>query len=61
MAGALPEAELATLTSEVGFVDGRVVERFDCYRGTSAIEKLSKDLMVKGVNFFARCSAHTAG
>lgn len=30
------------------------MERFDCYEGTSAKAKLSKDLMVQGVNFFAR-------
>jgi hypothetical protein len=29
-------------------------ERFDCYQGTSAKDKLSKDLHVQGVNFFAR-------
>jgi hypothetical protein len=29
-------------------------ERFDCYQGTSAKGKLSKDLYVQGVNFFAR-------
>jgi hypothetical protein len=29
-------------------------ERFDCYEGTSAKNKLSKDLHVQGVNFFAR-------
>jgi hypothetical protein len=34
-------------------VDGRIVERFDCFRGTSALEKLSKDLRPQGVNFFA--------
>jgi hypothetical protein len=30
------------------------VERFDCYEDTSAKAKLSKDLFVQGVNFFAR-------
>jgi hypothetical protein len=30
------------------------VERFDCYEGTSAKDKLSKDTHVQGVNFFAR-------
>jgi len=29
-------------------------ERFDCFQDTSAIAKLSKDLRVQGVNFFAR-------
>ena len=35
-------------------MDGKIVERFDCYEGTSAKAKLSKDLYVQGVNFFAR-------
>jgi hypothetical protein len=52
--GSLPEAEFYQLSEEAGFVDGRITERFDTYRGTSAIEKLSKDLYVKGLNFFAR-------
>jgi arsenite methyltransferase len=42
------------VTAQIGFVDGAVVERFDCYEGTSAKAKLSKDLFVQGVNFFAR-------
>jgi hypothetical protein len=37
----------------MGFVDGKLVERFDCYEGTSTKVKLSKDLGVQGVNFFA--------
>lgn len=35
-------------------MDGDIVERFNCYEGTSAKMKLSKDLYVQGVNFFAR-------
>jgi hypothetical protein len=41
------------LTAALGFRDGRIVERFDCYKGTSALAKLSKDLVPQGVNFFA--------
>ncbi len=52
--GALPEPELATITSEVGFSDAQVTEYFDCFKNTSAEEKVSKDLYVKAVNFFAR-------
>ena len=29
-------------------------ERFNCFQDSSAIAKLSKDLRVQGVNFFAR-------
>jgi hypothetical protein len=42
------------LTAQIGFIDGKIVERFDCYEGTSAKAKLSKDLYVQGMNFFAR-------
>ena len=52
--GALPEAELFELTASIGFVDGKILERFDCYEGIAAKAKLSKDLHVQGVNFFAR-------
>jgi arsenite methyltransferase len=52
--GALPEAELYRLSAQIGFAEGKIVERFDCYEGTSARDRLSKDLYVQGVNFFAR-------
>lgn len=42
------------VTARIGFVEGKIVERFDCYEGTSAKAKLSEDLYVQGVNFFAR-------
>lgn len=42
------------MTAQIGFVDGAIVERFDCYEGTSAKAKLSQDLYVQGVNFCAR-------
>ena len=41
------------MTAQIGFADGAIVERFDCYEGTSAKAKLSKDLYVQGVNLFA--------
>jgi arsenite methyltransferase len=46
--------ELYEITAQVGLTDGKIMERFDCYEGTSAKAKLSKDLFVQGVNFFAR-------
>jgi arsenite methyltransferase len=52
--GALPEAELVAVVTQVGFQDARIVERFDCFAGTSAKHKLSKDLFVQGANLFAR-------
>ncbi|MFQ5937570.1 MAG: methyltransferase domain-containing protein [Acidiferrobacterales bacterium] len=51
--GALPEPELVELARVVGLVDGQVVERFDCFRNTSAEDKVSEDLRVQGVNFLA--------
>ena len=50
----MPEAELYELSQSIGFMDGKIVERFDCFEGTSTLIKLSKDLRVQGVNFFAR-------
>jgi SAM-dependent methyltransferase len=38
----------------VGLKDGRIVERFNCFMGTSAEQHVSKDLFVHGVNFYAR-------
>jgi arsenite methyltransferase len=52
--GALPELEFYELSAAAGLSDGSVVERFDCFRNTSAADKVSKDLQVQGLNFFAR-------
>ena len=54
IAGALPEPELATLALATGFDEARIVERFDCFRGTTAEVKVSGDLHVQAVNFHAR-------
>ena len=53
VAGALPESELLELTAELGFVSGRITARFDCFRDTSAQTKVSRDLRVGAVNFYA--------
>lgn len=52
--GALVENELTELAAMTGFEDGRIVERFNCFMGTSAEQHVSKDLFVHGVNFYAR-------
>ncbi len=52
--GALPEKELLEVTASIGFKDGKIVDRFDCFKNTSAEEHVSKDLYVQGVNFFAK-------
>jgi ubiquinone/menaquinone biosynthesis C-methylase UbiE len=52
--GALPEPELYELTHAAGLVDGQVVARFDCFAGTSAEARVSRDLRLAAVSFFAR-------
>jgi ubiquinone/menaquinone biosynthesis C-methylase UbiE len=52
--GALPEQELHELARAAGFVDGQVVARFDCFAGTSAEARVSSDLRLAAVSFFAR-------
>jgi arsenite methyltransferase len=54
VAGALLEAELLEIPAALGFTGGQIVERFDSYRGTTAVAKLSPTLGVQGVNFLAR-------
>lgn len=51
--GALSEPELTKLALATGFGDPRIVERFDCFRGTTAEAKVSRDLRVHSVNFQA--------
>ncbi len=52
--GALVEPELYRLVDNVGMVAGSVVRRFNCFLETSAERKVSSDLFVHSVNFFAR-------
>ena len=54
VAGALPEQELAEIAIAAGLSSPRIVERFDCFRDTSAEAKVARDLRVHAVNFFAR-------
>jgi len=52
--GALTEPEFYDLTRLAGLVGGRVVQRFNCFMGTTAEKKVSKQLFVHGINFYAR-------
>lgn len=52
--GALVESELTELAAITGMVDGKIVQRFNCFLNTSAEQHIAKDLFVHGVNFFAR-------
>jgi hypothetical protein len=58
--GALPEPELFEVAKAVGLTATRITERFDCFRDTSAEAKVSKDLRVHAVNFFARKAGPSA-
>jgi SAM-dependent methyltransferase len=51
--GALLQNELADLAAQAGLKAARVVETFDCFRGTSLQQKLAKDLRPIAVNFLA--------
>ena len=51
--GALVESELTTLAEAVGFVDGQVKQRFNCFYDTTAETKVAKDLFIQAVNFIA--------
>lgn len=53
IAGALTEAELTELARRTGFVEARALRRFQCFAGTSAESKVSRDLEVQSLNFFA--------
>jgi ubiquinone/menaquinone biosynthesis C-methylase UbiE len=52
--GALTEGEFYELFAQAGLVDARVVQRFNCFMGTSAEQKVSKQLFIHGANFYAR-------
>jgi SAM-dependent methyltransferase len=52
--GALEEHELAELAREAGLAEPEVQRRYLSFAGTSAGTKVSADLHVSAVNFFAR-------
>jgi SAM-dependent methyltransferase len=52
--GAVQEGELVELARAAGLEEGRVTERYDCFAGTSAGDKVAADLHVHAANFFAR-------
>ena len=45
---------MLAVVAEVGLIDAKITERFDCYAGTSAMDKLASDVGVHGVNLSAR-------
>lgn len=54
VSGAVKEEDLLLLAAEVGLVDARIVERYDCFRGTSVERKFGRALKVSSVALFAR-------
>ena len=54
VAGALLEGEVVEIASQAGFFDSRIMERFDCFRGSRVEKKVSSKVGVHGANFFAR-------
>lgn len=52
--GALPEPELLELAQAAGLREARIAARFECFAGTSAMAKVSSDLRLAAVGFFAR-------
>lgn len=52
--GAMTPQQLFRYAVDAGLRDMRVVERFDCFHGTSAEAKVSRDLQVHGANIIAR-------
>lgn len=58
--GALPEPELLELVSAAGLSDGQIRGRFLSFAGTSAETKVSADLRLSAVNFFARKPANSS-
>jgi arsenite methyltransferase len=54
--GALTIPELIALVAAAGLEGGRIVERFECFRGTVVERKLGKSMQVCGVNFTAHRS-----
>jgi arsenite methyltransferase len=53
VAGALPQHELLQLAREAGLAGVRIVARFECFRGTSAEVKTSRDLQIGAVTLAA--------
>jgi arsenite methyltransferase len=54
VSGAIPENELLLLAQEMGMVEERIVERYDCFRGTSVERKFGRALKVSSAALFAR-------
>jgi SAM-dependent methyltransferase len=54
VAGALLEAEILVIAKDAGFKECRMVERFDCFRGSLVEKTVSPTIGAHGANFFAQ-------
>jgi SAM-dependent methyltransferase len=54
VSGAVKESDLPLIAQEVGLTEVRVVQKFDCFRGTSVERKFGRGLKVSAVSMFAR-------
>lgn len=54
VSGAVKETDLLQLAAEAGLVDARLVQKFDCFRGTSVERKFGRGLKVSAVSLYAR-------
>lgn len=54
VSGSVKEADLLQLVAEAGLGEGRIVEHFDCFRGTSVERKFGRALRVGAATLFAR-------
>jgi len=52
--GALLEAELLELAEEAGLSDGRIVKRFESFKGTASLARVKASRHPHGANFYAR-------
>lgn len=52
--GAVMPAELIDLATQAGLEDARLVESFDCFRGTAVERKFGRAMKVKAVSLIAR-------
>jgi len=52
--GALLEAELLELAKDAGLSEGRIVKRFESFKGTASLARVKASRHPHGANFFAR-------
>ncbi len=58
VSGSVKEADLLQLVAEAGLGEARIVEHFDCFRGTSVERKFGRAQRVRAASLFARKPAH---